>query len=67
MNGNLSLAELDDRIAILRGQPSAACEQAAAASGSQNEEGSRTVSATDRRTSISSFWSAIAVQRNNPI
>ncbi len=38
MNGNLSLAELDDRIAILRDNLRQRVEQAAAASGSQNEE-----------------------------
>ena len=38
MNGNLSLAELNDRIAILRDNLRQLVEQAAAASGSQNEE-----------------------------
>jgi len=38
MNGNLSLAELDDLIAILRDNLRQLVEQAAAASGSQNEE-----------------------------
>jgi hypothetical protein len=38
MNGNLSVAELDDRIAILRDNLRQLVEQAAAASGSQNEE-----------------------------
>jgi hypothetical protein len=38
MNGALSLAELDDRIAILRDNLRQLVEQAAAASGSQNEE-----------------------------
>jgi predicted RNA-binding protein len=38
MNRNLSLAELDDRIAILRDNLRQLVEQAAAASGSQNEE-----------------------------
>ena len=38
MNGTLSLAELDDRIAILRDNLRQLVEQAAAASGSQNEE-----------------------------
>jgi hypothetical protein len=38
MNGNLSPAELDDRIAILRDNLQQLVEQAAAASGSQNEE-----------------------------
>src|SRR3977135_4061273 len=38
MNGNLSLAELDDRIAILRDNLRQLVAQAAAASGSQNEE-----------------------------
>lgn len=38
MNGNLSLAELDDRIAILRDNLRQLVEQAAAASGSQSEE-----------------------------
>jgi hypothetical protein len=38
MNGTLSLAELDDRIAILRNNLRQLVEQAAAASGSQNEE-----------------------------
>ena len=38
MNSNLSLAELDDRIAILRDNLRQLVEQAAAASGSQNEE-----------------------------
>jgi hypothetical protein len=38
MNDNLSLAELDDRIAILRDNLRQLVEQAAAASGSQNEE-----------------------------
>ena len=38
MNGNLSLAELDDRIAILRDNLRQLVEQAAAASGRQNEE-----------------------------
>ena len=38
MNGTLSLAELADRIAILRDNLRQLVEQAAAASGSQNEE-----------------------------
>jgi len=38
MNDTLSLAELDDRIAVLRGNLRQLVEQAAAASGSQNEE-----------------------------
>ena len=38
MNGTLSLSELDDRIAILRDNLRQLVEQAAAASGSQNEE-----------------------------
>jgi len=38
MNGTLSLAELDDRIAILRDNLRQLVEQEAAASGSQNEE-----------------------------
>jgi predicted RNA-binding protein len=38
MNGTLSLAELDDRIAILRDNLRQLVEQAAAASGSRNEE-----------------------------
>jgi predicted RNA-binding protein len=38
MNGTLSLAELDDRIAILQDNLRQLVEQAAAASGSQNEE-----------------------------
>ena len=38
MNGTLSIAELDDRIAILRDNLRQLVEQAAAASGSQNEE-----------------------------
>ena len=38
MNGTLSLAVLDDRIAILRDNLRQLVEQAAAASGSQNEE-----------------------------
>jgi hypothetical protein len=38
MYGNLSIAELDDRIAILRDNLRRLVEQAAAASGSQNEE-----------------------------
>jgi uncharacterized small protein (DUF1192 family) len=38
MNSTLSLAELDDRIAILRDNLRQLVEQAAAASGSQNEE-----------------------------
>ncbi len=38
MNRNLSLAELDDRIAILRDNLRQLVEQASAASGSQNEE-----------------------------
>jgi hypothetical protein len=38
MNGTLSLAELDDRIAILRDNLRQLVEQAAATSGSQNEE-----------------------------
>jgi hypothetical protein len=38
MYGNLSLAELDDRIAILRDNLRQLVEQAAAASGSQSEE-----------------------------
>jgi len=38
MNGNLSVAELDDRIAILRDNLRQLVEQASAASGSQNEE-----------------------------
>ena len=38
MNESLSLAELEDRIAILRDNLRQLVEQAAAASGSQNEE-----------------------------
>jgi hypothetical protein len=38
MNDTLSLAELDDRIALLRDNLRQLVEQAAAASGSQNEE-----------------------------
>lgn len=38
MNGTLSTAELDDRIAILRDNLRQLVEQAAGASGSQNEE-----------------------------
>jgi hypothetical protein len=38
MNGTLSLAELDDRIAILRDNLRQLVEQAAGTSGSQNEE-----------------------------
>lgn len=38
MNSNLSLAEIDDRIAILRDNLRQLVEQAAAASGSQSEE-----------------------------
>jgi predicted RNA-binding protein len=38
MNDTLSLAELEDRIAVLRGNLRQLVEQAAAASGSQNEE-----------------------------
>jgi hypothetical protein len=38
MYGTLSVAELDDRIAILRDNLRQLVEQAAAASGSQNEE-----------------------------
>jgi uncharacterized small protein (DUF1192 family) len=38
MNDTLSLAELDDRIAILRDNLRQLVEQAAGASGSQNEE-----------------------------
>ncbi len=38
MDDTLSLAELDDRIAILRDNLRQLVEQAAAASGSQNEE-----------------------------
>jgi uncharacterized small protein (DUF1192 family) len=38
MNNTLSLAELDDRIAVLRDNLRQLVEQAAAASGSQNEE-----------------------------
>ena len=38
MSDNLSLSELDDRIAVLRGNLRQLVEQAAAASGSQNEE-----------------------------
>ena len=38
MNSPLSLAELDDRIAILRDNLRQLVEQAAAASGSQSEE-----------------------------
>jgi len=38
MDVSLSLAELDDRIAILRDNLRQLVEQAAAASGSQNEE-----------------------------
>jgi hypothetical protein len=38
MSDNLSLSELDDRIAILRDNLRQLVEQAAAASGSQNEE-----------------------------
>ena len=38
MNGTLSLAELDDRIAILRDNLRQLVEQAAGSSGAQNEE-----------------------------
>jgi uncharacterized small protein (DUF1192 family) len=38
MNGTLSIAELDDRIAILRDNLRQLVEQAAASSGAQNEE-----------------------------
>jgi hypothetical protein len=38
MNDTLSLAELEDRIAVLRDNLRQLVEQAAAASGSQNEE-----------------------------
>ena len=38
MPSNLSLSELDDRIAILRGNIRQLVEQAAAVSGTQNEE-----------------------------
>jgi hypothetical protein len=38
MNGTLSLAELDDRIAVLRDNLQQLVEQAAGASGNQNEE-----------------------------
>ena len=38
MPSNLSLSELDDRIAVLRGNIRQLIEQAAAASGGQNEE-----------------------------
>ncbi|MDB5604157.1 MAG: hypothetical protein JWP25_1057 [Bradyrhizobium sp.] len=38
MNSTLSLAELDDRIAVLRDNLRQLVEQAAGASGSQNEE-----------------------------
>jgi uncharacterized small protein (DUF1192 family) len=38
MSDNLSLPELDDRIAVLRGNLRQLVEQAAAASGSQSEE-----------------------------
>ena len=38
MSDNLSLSELDDRIAVLRDNLRQLVEQAAAASGSQNEE-----------------------------
>ena len=38
MNGSLSIAELDDRIAVLRDNLRQLVEQAAGASGSQNEE-----------------------------
>jgi uncharacterized small protein (DUF1192 family) len=38
MPSNLSLAELDDRIAILRGNIRQLVEQAAAVSGGQNDE-----------------------------
>lgn len=38
MSDNLSLSELDDRIAVLRDNLRQLIEQAAAASGSQNEE-----------------------------
>ncbi|WP_375413030.1 hypothetical protein [uncultured Bradyrhizobium sp.] len=38
MSSHLSLAELDDRIAVLRGNIRQLVEQAAAASGGQNEE-----------------------------
>jgi len=38
MPSNLSLAELDDRIAILRGNIRQLIEQAAGVSGGQNEE-----------------------------
>ena len=38
MNESLSLSELDDRIAVLRDNLRQLVEQAAAASGSQNEE-----------------------------
>jgi uncharacterized small protein (DUF1192 family) len=38
MNGTLSLAELEDRIAVLRDNLRQLVEQAAGASGSENEE-----------------------------
>ena len=38
MNGTLSIAELDDRIAILRDNLRQLVEQAAASSGAQDEE-----------------------------
>lgn len=38
MNGTLSLAELDDRIAVLRDNLRQLVEQAAGSSGSQDEE-----------------------------
>jgi uncharacterized small protein (DUF1192 family) len=38
MNGTLSLAELEDRIAVLRDNIRQLIEQAAGASGSENEE-----------------------------
>jgi uncharacterized small protein (DUF1192 family) len=38
MSDNFSLSELDDRIGVLRGNLRQLVEQAAAASGSQNEE-----------------------------
>lgn len=38
MNGRLSLAELENRIAVLRDNLRQLIEQAAAASGSENEE-----------------------------
>jgi uncharacterized small protein (DUF1192 family) len=64
MSDNLSLSELDDRIAVLRENLRQLVEQAAAASGSQNEE--RIELPSKARRSTSWLRSAMHGQENSP-